>query len=330
MYELMPGLDKISRARIYHSQLNLLGEIVFEVIMGRNFRRKELKKLVYNLPEVLSFCEVSRSEIELIGAVIGELIENPANISPVDLNNIYEIINTCKAELKRFVEEKTVEKFVETERERFADYVDELKKHILRDIQIDREKKKEEILKIIYKSPGHYIRSLYIYLSKKYDGISYSTVWNYINELEKEDKILTVGGPQGRYRYCFPHPKMVENRAVYYGKCFGISGVVEEMVLEKFRTPVLRGPFYSIYLVNSNIKPILLAVPYSVSIETKISIKAYGELKSYNYFEKLGYLVEDRNLELDVLFGWKVEALINEEEIEIWLDKERAIIKPEY
>jgi len=331
MYELMPGLDKISKARIYHSQLNLLGEIIFEIIMQKNVKIiRELEKLVNNLPEILSFCEVDRSEAELVDAVIKELMENPANVSPIDLNNVYEIINTIKTELKKFVEEKTVEKFVESEKERFSEYVDELKRHIFGEFQLDKERKKEEIMKLIYTSPGHYIKSLYVYLNKKYVGISYSAVWNYINELEREEKIITIGGPQGRYRYCFPNPKMIENRAVYYGKCFGIGGVIEGMVLEKFRTPVLKGPFYSVYLVNSDIQPILLAIPYSVSMDTKISIKAYGELEPYDYFEKLGYLVEDRNLKLDVLFGWKVEALIDGEEIEIWLDEERAIIRTEY
>lgn len=330
MYELMPGLDKISKARIYHSQLNLLGEIVFEVIMGRNFRRNKLKKLASNLPEILSFCEISKSEIELINAVIGELVENPANVSPIDLNKVYEIINTTKSELKKFVEEKTIEKFVETERERFADYVDELKKYILGDVKVDRERKKEEILKIVYKSPGHYIKSLYIYLSKKYDKISYTTVWNYINELEREGKIITIGGPQGKFRYCFPNPEIIENRAIYYGKCFGIKGIVEELISDKFRTPELKGPFYNIYLVNSHIKPILLAIPFSVEIETGISISAYGELEPYNFFEKLGYLAQDVSLKLDVLLGWKLEASIDGKEVEILIDEEKAFIKPEF
>lgn len=330
MYELMPELDKISKARIYHGQLNLLGEIVFEVIMGRSLRRNELRKLASNLPEILSFCEVDKSEIELVDAVIGELVENPANVSPIDLNKVYEIINTTKSELKRFVEEKTIEKFVETKRDQFAEYVDELKKYVLGDIHADREKKKEEILKIVYKSPGHYIRSLYIYLSKKYDKISYSAVWNYINELERDGKIITIGGPQGKFRYCFPNPEIVENRTIYYGKCFGIKGIVEELILDKFRTPELRGPFYSIYLVNSHIKPILLAIPFSVEIETEISISAYGELEPYHYLEKLGYLAQDVSLKLDVLLGWKLEASIDGKEVEILIDEEKAFIKPEF
>jgi len=331
MYELMPGLDKISRARIYHSQLNLLGEIIFEIIMQRNVKRRELKKLAKKLPEILSFCELNRSEVEFVDAVIRELIENPANVSPIDLNNVYEIINICKVELKKYAIDQTTERFVESERERFSEYVEELRRHIFGDFQLDKERKKEEILKLIYTSPGHYIKSLYTYLNKKYVGVSYSAVWNYINELEREEKIITIGGPQGRYRYCFPNPKLIENRAVYYGKCFGINGVVEETILDRFRTPELRGPFYNIYLVNSNIKSILLALPYGIGmLQSDTPIKAYGELEPYSYLEKLGYLVEDKNLRLDILFGWKVAAVSDGREIEIWLDEEKAAIKPEY
>ncbi len=331
MYELMSGMDRISKARVYHSQLNLLGEIIFEIIMQRNVKTGELEKLVNNLPEILSFCELDRSEAELVDAVIRELMENPANVSSIDLNNVYEIINICKMELKEYAREQTVERFVESEKERFSEYVNELKRHIFEEFQLDKERKKEEIMKLIYTSPGHYIKSLYVYLNKKYVGISYSAVWNYINELEREEKIITIGGPQGRYRYCFPNPKMIENRAVYYGKCFGINGVVEETILDRFKTPELRGPFYNIYLVNSSIKPILLVLPYGIgTLQLDIPIKAYGELEPYSYLEKLGYLVEGENLRLDILFGWKVAAVSDGEEIEIWLDEEKAAIKPEY
>jgi len=331
MYELISSLDRVSKARIYHSQLSLLGELIFEVIMQRDARVKELKKFTSSLIEILSFCEVDISEVELVDAVIKELIENPTNVSPIDLNNVYEITNTCKMDLKKYVKEQTIDKFVESERERFSRYVDELKKHVLGKVQLDKEGKKEEIRKHIYSFPGHYIRSLYIYFNKKYSGISYSAVWNYINELEREGRIITIGGPQGRYRYCFPNPKMVENRAIYYGKCFGVNGVIEEAILNKFRTPELKGPFYNIYLVNSNIKPILLALPYGIGmLELDIPIKAYGELEPYSYLEKLGYLIEDESLRLDILFGWKVAAVSDGKEIEIWLDEEKAAIKPEY
>jgi len=331
MYELAPSLKRTSKARICYTQLDLLGELIFDLIMHRDVKLEELKKLVSNLPEILQFCEVDRSEIELADAVTRELIVNPSNVSSIDLNNVYEIINTCKLNLKKYIKEQTIDRFVESERERFSKYVDELKRHMFGDeLQLDKERKKEEILNLVYSSPGHYIRSLYIYFNKKYRKISYSAVWNYINELENEEKIITIGGPQGRYRYCFPNPEKIENRAVYYGKCFGIKGVVEKPILDKFRTPELRGPFYNIYLVNSHIKPILLAIPFSVDVDTEISIKAYGELEPYSYFERLGYIVDDRALKLDVLLGWKVEAIVDGKEVEIWLDEKRAFIKQEY
>ena len=331
MYELKPGLDKISKARIYYSQLNLLGEIVFELIMKRDTKKVEkLKKLANNLIEIFQFCELGIYEIELVDAVINELLVNPINVSPIDLNNIYEIINICKLELKNYVREQTTERFTELAREQFSEYVNDLKKQIFRDLQLDKERRKEEIVRLIYTFPGHYIKSLYTLLNKKYVDISYSAVWKYINELEKEEKIITIGGPQGRYRYCFPNPKMVKNRAIYYGKYFGISGVVEEAILERFKTPELRGPFFNIYFINSNIQPLLLILPYGVSILTlKDSIKAYGRLESYSYLENLGYFVENEELRLDVLLGWKVAAIREGKEVEIWIDEKKAVIEPE-
>ncbi|MFW6128315.1 MAG: hypothetical protein ACOC6M_03940 [Halobacteriota archaeon] len=332
MYELAPvsSLEKISRARIYHSQINRLGEIIFEVIMRRDVNRKELEELVSNLPQILSFCEVDEGDKELVGAVTKELTENPVSVSSIDLSNTYEIINSCKAELKGFIREQTTERFVETERKRFSHYVDELKEHVLGGLQVDKENRKGEAFKLIYNSPGHYIKSIQTYLSRKYGELSYSAVRNYINELKEEKKIITIGGPQGKFRYCFPHPNLIEDKSMYYGRCFGIEGVTEEPVSDKFRTPELRGPFLNIYVVNSNIKPVLLALPYGVSkLESDTSIKAYGEIEPYKYLENLGYLPDDNSLKLDVLFGWKVARVRDGKESEVWLDEKRATLRPE-
>ncbi|MFO7966793.1 MAG: hypothetical protein R6U44_04260 [Archaeoglobaceae archaeon] len=332
MYELAPAssIEKISKARIYHSQINRLGQIIFEVIMRRDIDRRELEELVSNLPQILSFCEVDKGDEELVEAVTKELMENPAKVRSVDLNNTYEIINSCKAELRSYIREQTTERFVEIEREKFSHYVDELKNHVLGEIQVDKEKRKGEAFKLVYNSPGHYIKSIHTYLSRKYGEISYSAVRNYINELKEEKKIITIGGPQGKFRYCFPHPNIIEDKSFYYGRCFGIEGATEEPVSDKFRTPELSGPFFNIYVVNSNIKPVLLALPYGVSkLESDTSIKAYGEIEPYNYLENLGYLPDDNSLRLDVLFGWKVARVSDGEEIEVWLDENRATISPE-
>ncbi|ADC64649.1 hypothetical protein Ferp_0475 [Ferroglobus placidus DSM 10642] len=64
--------SNLSKARIYYIQLNHLGEIISEAIIQGDVRKKEkeLERLFNNLPKILAFCEVSRSEIELVDAVV--------------------------------------------------------------------------------------------------------------------------------------------------------------------------------------------------------------------------------------------------------------------
>jgi len=279
------------------------------------------------LPEILTFCNIEPRDIEFVQTTLEDFLDDPSSVIPRDLKEAQEIIEHCKKELRKFTEELSRNWLIDDEK--LEKYVDELEKYIFGNKYIKKKKIKEEILKIIYHDPGHYLSSLQKYLTKKFRKISYSTVRYYVNYLEKQKKIITIGGPQGRYRYCFPNPELVDNRSVYYGKYFGIRGKILELISDTHKITVsgLKGMLLDIYVVNSNIQPIFLALPFGVvsELEKGALIESYGKIESYSKLKNIGYIV-DKNMEFDVLFGFKVAEIIDNKKVDLWAG-EGAILK---
>lgn len=318
------------KARIYLNRINLIEEAILDTLRYDS-TSKSNKEKISELLDLLRFCEREEGEIDFANAVLEEITSNGKPHSS-DIVKLNDIIYECKNELASFVDEAFKEETAKSmiSGKRYEDYFTILKNYVSQEILIDKKSKKKETQRIIYEYPGHYITSLYKYLRKKFGerGLTYGTVWRYINELVEDGSIITIGGPQGRVRYCFPNPKKVKDRSKYYNKYFGIEGIVKEKVTNKFKVIGLPG-FFDFYVVNSSIKPgYLLVVGYNAQIPLdRIHVKAYGDLKSFSQLKE-NYSPKNGLEKMDVLFARRVTTVVNNvEKEEVWSDPKKAALE---
>ncbi|AEA47881.1 hypothetical protein [Archaeoglobus veneficus] len=318
MYKLF---SNVMKANVYLTKLESIERAVLRLLRKRycNEDFEELNQLI----NILEFCDKPISEIELASVVLEGLMRDPESVEEEDVQSLLQLIHECKLDLELFIEHHTHTDFVSSvvPREEYEKYLAGLESFL--GISTERVNLRDRILEIIYEYPGNYIKSIHNFISKRVIEVSYTTVWKYVNELEELGKILTIGGPQGNLRYCFPNPKEVRNRKEYYGKYFGIQGVIKERITDYFTTSYKSQSFYDFYIVNSDVVPeIILTVGYGTRIKlgSKVEIKAYGLIQSIEYLkESEGYIPKTDFDDLDVLLGWRVTLAENEREV-LWAD----------
>jgi len=306
-------------ARKNFNNLDKIGELIFNIILSR----KPHSLSINEIKELLIFCEAGEMEIDYFLTVCREINESPYDIKSEDLNKIYEIINYHKRSLKEFYLEASFNLFTCEERRHIQEkIIPQIIDHL--DIHNNCDKR-DIIYKLIYKYPGNYIKNIYKQVGVE-TGLSYAGVWKYINELEMEKEIITIGGPQGNYRYCFPNPEKIKNRQFYYNKYFGIKNVKLSDALTSFSVLEPKGPFYNLYRVENSENDLLLALPWGRDIDNQHKVEAYGELHEYEWLEKRGYRALSNNDERDVLLSYKVTDLDNYKNREIYTDDNNATI----
>lgn len=149
-----------------------------------------------------------------------------------------------------------------------------------------RDRRKELVLETIEKRPGLYIAELYQLLSRlRAIRVTYPTLWSDIRILEKETRMITVGGPQGSPRYCFPHPRIIEDRRLYYNGYYCTEGVIEEQLTYKFE-PTRR--LVDLYLVNSESRPLIMVLEFGIAKEDLMGshIKTFGKLHRFDFLRE--------------------------------------------
>lgn len=331
----MQELVSISiKARIYLNKISQIEEALVEIIKSTQASRSAMMR-ISELEDLLRFCERNEREIELANIIVEEL-KSRKEIASEDIVKVIDVLHECKNELESFVDEMFEEQLVKsmTTKNKYDEYLSTLRNYITEKSSIDKKAKKGEIQRIIYNYPGHYIKSLHTYLQRKFggEGITYTTVWNYVNELAGDGEIITIGGPQGKFRYCFPNPKKVGDRTSYYDKYFGIVGVVKEKVTKSFISTGQSKKYYDFYIVNSSIKPeIILATSFNaqIPINSGILLRSYGDLKPFRYLqENEGYIFKNGLREMDVLFARRIVKTINSTEKEIWSEPNKAFLAP--
>lgn len=325
---------QVSRARTFINEFNTIEEALIDAIRDKKISKRNEMRLSH-LVDLIKFCDRDEEEIYFANIIIDE-IKSGKKLSSKDIAKINEILFECKNDLILYMNKMfSRERLLEThDQEEINRYFTALDYYISKDVITNKEIKKRETKKLIYKYPGLYIKNLAYLLQKKFGkpGLTYESVWNYVNELARENGILTIGGPQGRFRYCFPNPKYIEDRTQYYNKFFGISGVIEKKVTKDFEVIEFQTKYMDFYVVNSNINPILLAVDFNAPIQVDSSrtlIKSYGDLEPSSYLiEKQGYRPKNGLSDLDVLFARKVAKVEDSKEEEIWVDLERVYLEP--
>ena len=186
----------------------------------------------------------------------------------------------------------------------------------------ERERRHRIITDLIWKRPGLYVAELYDVLRRRRAiKVSYPTIWNDAKFLESQQRLITIGGPQGSPRYCFPHPRMIEDRKVYYRNFYGMEGVVEEWLTDRFEP---RADYLDLLLVNSHEKPLILALRIGVTRPQLVGekVKAFGKLFGHDFLDRFGSVRVPRVTEMDVLHTINLTRIVNERENPVWYDRE--------
>lgn len=91
-----------------------------------------------------------------------------------------------------------------------------------------------EVEQFVFSNPGHFILDICQRLNSPipHPGFSYSSVWLYVQRLVNRRRVLTVGGPRGQNRYCFPHPDALPSWEPYYGRSFAIEARLERKLTD--------------------------------------------------------------------------------------------------
>jgi len=178
---------------------------------------------------------------------------------------------------------------------------------------------------LVYRHPGLYISEMHQFLvSRHFRDMSYSSVWLSVHRLQDESNIITIGGPQGKRRYCFPNPELLASREEYYGLPYALLGRIEEHVTDRFEQ--VRGTrLRDLFVVNSSsASGTLLIIDYHGAPELGIGapIKSFGRLETFDYVVSQEGLDPVNGVgEPDVVLGLKVALIIDGEENEVWYDK---------
>lgn len=296
--------------------------------LRQNTITENMKNKLLLVNEIISFCERDEMDIDLVEVFISSLLEGGKPTTD-DFMNILEMLSECQSNLEDYISESIHPSIRRSEE--FNDYCSAITEYIRGKQENTKEKRKELVRRQIYDIPGLFAKYLTEILQEIHgkEGFSYSNVLLYLKQLSSEKKIITIGGPQGRVKYCFPDPSTIEDRTRFYDKFFACQGIVEEKVTNKF-TQMGGSKFRDIFLVNHVNRPILLSVSFGkVRNIEKSFIKSYGDLKRYEYLViDEGFIPEDQTLNLDILEARKITQIEDGKEEELWIDKDRALLFP--
>lgn len=328
---MISELSRASEARMMLKYFEPAKEGIFEVLRKRQIT-KNTKDRLDKAIELVKFCDRSDDEIGLMRFLISHLAKNEIPESK-DLTKALEILDICKSDLLNYINEEfgVGSPISQEKKDEFEEDFSSLKSTIYKRRKRLGESRKILVRDVIFDRPGLYIELLTDALQSRYGemGFSYPTVWGCINELVEEKWILTVGGPQGAYRYCFPHPNKVKNRSKYYGSVFAIEGGVEERVTNLIDLPKMP-KFYEIYLVNAHLnQKTLMLTDYNAPIEPDdITIRAYGDLQPFKYLtEKMTHISQKSGLKThDILLARKIAKIENGKEKELWFDRQKGLL----
>lgn len=317
-----------SEGRVLLHQLRSVRRVILESLQrGGEISKADIRSLK-RLVDVLRRCD--RPSEDLDAAKSQFLALRESKLMSIDAVMILEsVITHCESDILSFVSEiSDVEAGTLDELEPIKRaYLMELEeasgepqlREAMRSIELTRE--------TVFDMPGMYMKEVHDFLVSRYSmDISYTSIRQYIGELERRQEILTIGGPQGAYRYCFPNPRHVADKEEYYGRPFAISGEIEDRVTSSWNQ---RAPkrYRDLFVVNSsNPERTLLIVDYEKVPQLTLgtSIVSFGKLQDVDYIQSYeGLEAFDGADEVnDVLIGLKVDVKENGGAIPVWFDKE--------
>ncbi|MGD2247143.1 MAG: hypothetical protein PVF58_01970 [Candidatus Methanofastidiosia archaeon] len=278
------------------------------------------------IQELVRFCEREETEITLVEGIISSLLRNRKPAAE-DIMRVLDMLSECQRDLKNYIIEKA--HLSAPKSKELNEYYSAISEYVRMKEENTREQRKELVREQIFRTPGLYVTRLFEILQVKFgkEGFSLTSVQQYVNQLSFEKKVITIGGPQGRMRYCFPNPSMITDRPRFYHHVLAYEGIVQEKITNKF-IPTRPRKYRDIFLVNGVEIPILLVTDFGKlpNIEKNL-IRSYGDFEPFEYLvETEGFTPKDQNFSCDVLRARKVTRVVGEQEEEVWLDKQRATL----
>lgn len=138
-------------------------------------------------------------------------------------------------------------------------------------------RRRQVVRDIIYRHPGLYIAEV-AHLYQRAIGIEahYSTVKKYVDELVSSREIVTIGGPQGVLRHCFPNPHNLVDWTAYHYRPFALKGTIDRRLTFDFEQS--RGPWREVFLLNHQSPPTLLSLKFGKVLPQGSAIECFGVL----------------------------------------------------
>lgn len=324
----MEEITKIIQIPIWLKKCSQLEEKFLDYLISGQQRKIHV---LQQLLQLLEFCDREPEEFEVVQLLI-DAARRGEKPHPTDAKYILQLIENCRKDLENILssEIELLQPLMMKRSDEMEAYKTMLKLIIGSHANKIESEKRELIKKFIYERPGEYIKSLTLRLRELYgrEGLSYTNVSYHIKILEREKEIITIGGPQGRCKYCFPNPSKIINFKKYYHSPFAIEGIIKENVTKHFDTKKARR-YYEIHLVSSNGKPnfLLVAGFGALSNFQNVFIKSYGELEPIDYIEKRYHIYMKSSApahirESPTLLARKVVTIKNGREKNIWVISE--------
>ncbi len=312
--------DNFTLYQVSHDTSELI-KLLLEAVAKRGTRVDA--SLLKRAQEILASVELGGDDREFIRDLTARLMHGErAEATWDDLAHALRILSSVDLSLRSLVAADEVAGPTETGRARFE--------HLARAFGLqedlaskrDREKRHRLLVEVLERRPGLYVAELYKeLLALQRVQVTYTTIWSDVKSLEGHE-LITIGGPQGTPRYCFPHPRIVRNRRAYYGSFLAIEGVVQERITNLFAPTK---SFVDLFLVNSSVKPLILVTKLGVTQKDILGarVKTFGKLHDFGYLQKEQRLRPVERVEShDVLRVFTLTQLRNDTEELVWHDAE--------
>jgi len=171
-------------------------------------------------------------------------------------------------------------------------------------------------------NPGLYVAELY---NRLVGGgtirTTYTTLWTDVRWLQVREQLITVGGPQGSPRYCFPHPNAIQDRRDFYNRFFCTEGIIDKNLTESFS---MRKHWFEAYRVNSMTKALILLLEHGAVKGEVVGqrVKSFGRLHNFESAQRSHGLDPKPGVKpADVLRAINVTQISNGKEVTMWHER---------
>lgn len=321
---MVPVRTSMDGRRILH-QLRRTRRAILQFIERQRTSPDDVKT-IKALLKTFEACDRPPEEMGVVRDIVAAS-KRSERLSTNHALHLIELISGCEQDVRAFLQASSkmdVELLPEFRQKEEA-YVEELISMIGEGEGQPSERIRDLTKELIFRRPGQYISEIHqTLMTGHFREISYPSVWFSVHQLQDEADIVTIGGPQGKRRYCFPNPELLASKEEYYGLPFPLLGSIEAEVTDDFihtRANRLR----DLFIVGSNSpSETLLVIDFlgTAELEVGTQIKSFGSLETFDYVVSREGLDPSNGVdELDVVLGMKVAVMVDGIENEIWFDR---------